>query len=424
MSGVRPLAAGRLLRAGSLLTVLTLATGFLGYAFQVLMGRVLFRDDFVVLNALMAVVMVVCSPLASLGLVLTRQVALVRASGDGGRVRILYRAASGRLLLACVAGLAAIFVGSPVVRQYLRIRDDESLWLFGGNLVGTAFVFLTNAFLQGLQRFAWLGGLGVGAVVIKTGLCVVFATVFGWGLNGALGGVLAAMVCVCAAGAWVILADSSGERAGEQELPLFAVHLIPPLIAGNVAFVAMTQLDIVLVNHYFEPELSSRYTAAAILGKAVLYLPAGLATALYPMVVEDRARGQGSRGLATQAVTATLVLCGSAALAYRVAGSWIVGFLFGEAYAQAGHLLAMYGLAMVPMGVAILLNHFLIANGQTLLAWLFVAAALIEAGVIHVWHPGLESVIAVIAICNLLLAITGCSMLASFSDASHTGVSD
>ena len=128
MSGVRPLAAGRLLRAGSLLTVLTLATGFLGYAFQVLMGRVLFRDDFVVLNALMAVVMVLCSPLASLGLVLTRQVALVRASGDGGRVRILYRAASGRLLLACVAGLAAIFVGSPVVRQYLRIRDDESFW--------------------------------------------------------------------------------------------------------------------------------------------------------------------------------------------------------------------------------------------------------------------------------------------------------
>ena len=420
MSGVRPLAGSRLLWAGSLLTVLSLATGFLGYAFQVLMGRVLFCDDFVVFNALMAVVMVVCSPLASLGLVLTRQVALVRASGDGGRLRILYRTVSDRLLLACVAGIAAIFVGSPWVRQYLRIRDDESLWLFGGILGSTAFVFLNNAFLQGLQRFAWLGGLGVVAVVIKVGLCVVFVTVFGWGLNGALGGVLAAMVCVWVAGARAILADAPGGDAGEQELPPFAVHLIPALIAGNVAFVAMTQLDIVLVNHYFEPELSSQYTAAAILGKAVLYLPAGLAMAIYPMVVEDRARGQGSRGLATQAVTATLVLCGSAALVYRVAGSWITGFLFGEAYAQAGHLLAMYGLAMVPMGVAILLNHFLVATGRTLLAWLFVAAALVEVGVIHVWHPGLESVIAVIAACNLLLAISGCSILASVSDASHT----
>jgi O-antigen/teichoic acid export membrane protein len=258
------------------------------------------------------------------------------------------------------------------------------------------------------------------AVVIKTGLCIVFATVFGWGLNGALGGVLAAMVCVWVAGARAILADASGGDASEQVLPPFAVRLIPALIAGNVAFVAMTQLDIVLVNHYFEPELSSQYTAAAILGKAVLYLPAGLAMAIYPMVVEDRARGQGSRGLATQAVTATLVLCGSAALAYRVAGSWIAGFLFGEAYAQAGRLLAMYGLAMVPMGVAILLNHFLVAAGRTLLAWLFVAAALVEVGVIHVWHPGLESVIAVIAICNLLLATAGCFLLASFSDASHT----
>lgn len=423
MSDVRPRAAGRLLWAGSLLTVLAVATGFLGYAFQVLMGWVLYRDDFVVFNAIMAVVMVVCSPLASLGLVLTRQVALVRARTDGGQVRMLYRTASDRLLLACIAGLAAMIVGSPVLREYLRIRDDGALWLFGGILAGTAFVFLNNAFLQGLQRFAWLGGLGVVAVVIKTGLCVVFATAFGWGLNGALGGVLASMVCVWAAGAWAILAGASGGDAGERDLPPFAVHLVPPLIAGNVAFVAMTQLDIVLVNHYFEPELSSRYTAAAILGKAVLYLPAGLAMAIYPMVVENRARGKGSRGIATQAVMATLVLCGSAGLAYRVAGEWIAGFLFGENYAQAGHLLGMYGLAMIPMGVAVLLNHFLIANGQTLLSWLFVAAALVEVGVIHVWHPTLEAVIAVIAVCNLLLAIIGCSILASFSDASHTGSS-
>ena len=420
MIRLQTLTGSRLLRAGSVLTVLSLVTGALGYLFQVLMGRMLLREDFVVFNALMAVGMVICSPLAALGLVLARQVAVVRASGDEGRVQVLYRTVGRRLAIACVAGLGLLQVISPVVRRYLRIRDDESLWLFGAILAITTFVFLNNSFLQGMQRFGWLGGLGVGAVAIKLAVCVGFVAVMGWGLHGALGGVLAAMICAGVAGAWAIIDGSSRRGAGEQEMPPFAMRLIPPLIAGNVAFVAMTQLDIVLVNHYFEPDRSSQFTAASILAKAVLYLPAGLAMALYPMAVENKAVGKGSRDIVTQAVVATLVICGSAAVLYGVAGTWLVTILFGDGYAQAGHLLALYGLAMVPMGVAIVVDHFLIAKGQTLFAWLFVVAAVVEVAVIHVWHPGLEAVIAVIAACNSLLGGVGCAILASSLHASHT----
>ena len=218
---------------------------------------------------------------------------------------------------------------------------------------------------------------------------------------------------------WAIVEGASANGASNQEVPPFAIHLIPALIAGNIAFVAMTQLDIVLVNHYFEPDASSRYTAVSILGKAVLYLPAGLATAIYPMAVENRAKRRGSRDIVLQSVAATLVLCGGAALVYRMAGERIISLLFGENYVQAGHLLAMYGLAMVPMGVAIVAKHFLIAISRTLFAWMFVAAAAVEVAVIHGWHPSLEAVIAVIAVCNALLAVAGCFILASSLDASH-----
>jgi O-antigen/teichoic acid export membrane protein len=270
-----------------------------------------------------------------------------------------------------------------------------------------------------MQRFGWLGGLGVGAAFIKSVLCLLFVTTCGWGLHGALGGVLATRVCVGAAGAWAIVEGASANGGSNQEIPPFASHLIPALIAGNIAFVAMTQLDIVLVNHYFEPDTSSRYTAVSILGKAVLYLPAGLATAIYPMAVENRAKRRGSRDIVLQSVAATLVLCGGAALVYRMAGERVISVLFGENYVQAGHLLAMYGLAMVPMGVAIVAKHFLIAVSRTLFAWVFVAAAAVEVAVIHVWHPSLEAVIAVIAVCNALLAVIGCVILASSLDASH-----
>jgi hypothetical protein len=53
----------------------------------------------------------------------------------------------------------------------------------------------------------------------------------------------------------------------------------------------------------------------------------------------------------------------------------------------------------------------------------FVAAAVVEGAVIHVWHPSLEAVIAVIAVCNTLLAFIGCFILASSLDASHNSPS-
>jgi O-antigen/teichoic acid export membrane protein len=139
------------------------------------------------------------------------------------------------------------------------------------------------------------------------------------------------------------------------------------------------------------------------------------------MAVENGAKRRGSRDIVLQAVAATLVLCGGAALVYRMAGERVISVLFGENYVQAGHLLAMYGLAMVPMGVAIVAKHFLIAISRTLFAWVFVAAAAVEVAVIHVWHPSLEAVIAVIAVCNALLAVIGCDILASSLDASHNG---
>jgi hypothetical protein len=51
---------------------------------------------------------------------------------------------------------------------------------------------------------------------------------------------------------------------------------------------------------------------------------------------------------------------------------------------------------------------------------LFVAAAAVEVAVIHVWHPSLEAVVAVIALCNALLAGIGCCLVAFALDAGHT----
>jgi O-antigen/teichoic acid export membrane protein len=183
------------------------------------------------------------------------------------------------------------------------------------------------------------------------------------------------------------------------------------VLIASVAFTAMTQLDMVLVNHYFDADQAGQYAAASVLGKAVLYLPGGLVIALYPMVAGRHAARQGSSHLLAQSALAALMVCGAAALLYWLLGPWLVGLLYGAAYAPAGDLLALYGWAVLPMALVMVAEHFLIAQGRVLFAWLFLAIAPLQLLAIHLWHPNLPSVILVVGGGGAVMALVGYGML-------------
>jgi O-antigen/teichoic acid export membrane protein len=112
-----------------------------------------------------------------------------------------------------------------------------------------------------------------------------------------------------------------------------------------------------------------------------------------------------------QAVVATLLVCGSAAIFYGLLGPWLVQVFYGQQYAAAGRLLGLYGWAMLPMALVMVAEHFLIAKGRILFAWLFLAVAPLQLLVIHLWHPTLESVILVLGAGGAVMVLLGYGML-------------
>ncbi len=191
----------------------------------------------------------------------------------------------------------------------------------------------------------------------------------------------------------------------------FPVNTVLPVLVANIAFAAMTQLDMVLVNRYFAPDLAGLYAAASVLGKAVLYLPGGLVMALYPLVAENHARDQGSAHLLMQSVVITAVLCGAVALGYWLLGEWLTGLFCGLDYAGAGELLRWYGFAILPMALVMVAEYFLIAKGRVLFAWLFLAMAPVQVLAIHLWHDQLWMVMAIMGVSGSVLVAIGYGML-------------
>jgi O-antigen/teichoic acid export membrane protein len=143
----------------------------------------------------------------------------------------------------------------------------------------------------------------------------------------------------------------------------------------------------------------------------VLYLPGGLVLALLPIVAARQARKQSSGTMLGQALLITFLLCGAAAICYAACGRWLIGLLYGDKYPEAGGLLASYGFAILPMALVMVAEHFLIAQGRVVFAWLFVLIAPLQVAAIHAWHPNLQAVIGIMGLCGTVLAVAGCGIL-------------
>ena len=183
------------------------------------------------------------------------------------------------------------------------------------------------------------------------------------------------------------------------------------MVVANLAFAAMTQLDMVLVNWYFSPVQAGTYAAVSVLGKAVLYVPGGIVLALFPMVAENHSKNKSSSLILLQAVSLTGALCLGVALVYWFFSEPILRVMYGNAYIEGAILLKWYGLAILPMSLVMVAEYFLIAKGRIVFAWLFLAISPLQIYAIYRWHESLGSVILIMGCFGLILAISGYFLL-------------
>ena len=401
---------GKLARASIWLFVGGIAGGLLGYVFQILMGRMLSTQEYGLFSAMIALSTVLSAPLSTLMMVVSRKISEYRTRQDSGSITHLYYSINIRtaIVAALMLGVYLFFV--PQIQFYLKVPSITPVYLLGALLFLAFLPAINSAFLQGLQRFIWLSASGSFIVLFK----IIFSAALVWlgyGVAGALGGTILAVIA-----GWLITYGALHQPLAEgRGLPFQTEHLsikpALPVLAANVSFATMTQLDIVLVNYYFPAHEAGLYAAASILGKAVMYLPGGIAMALFPMVAENHARSQGSAHLLLQALGLTTLLSGAGAVFYFLFGEGIVAFLYGEHYRGAGEVLKFYGFAILPMALVLVVEHFLIAKGRVLFAYLFLFTAPLQLIAVYFFHDSLQMVVAVMGVSGLTLALLGYGLL-------------
>lgn len=290
-------------RDSALIFVSSSLVNLFNLLFWLYMVRVLSSVDYGILNSLMGLLIIVSLPAGIIQTTLTRYIAEYQSKGYSSKIRALIIAFFKRLFYLAVIILSLFFLFQEKMSSYLRLSDPRPLGLIG-IIVFVSFISpLTMSGLQGLQFFGRLALNVITSGLVKLVLGIILVT-FGFRVLGALGGFLISAVFAFILSIFQLpksiwqktssfakaLGDSPPKSWRRRTNPIATIDLKEiyryffPVGLASLSFVILTNIDIILVKHYFSPLDAGFYSVAGIIGKIILFLPGAVSVVLFPKV--------------------------------------------------------------------------------------------------------------------------------------------
>jgi Polysaccharide biosynthesis protein len=393
----------RVVRGSAILLFSTGLVAATNLLYNILIARMLGAEGFGNASALYTLLMLLAAITLSFQIVTSKFIA--RSSETPVRAQI-YATMSRRAWQVGV-GIAVLLAASGAyVKSYFNLPAQHDLWLLA---IATGVYIplgVRRGKMQGCYDFR---GIAINVVVeaaVKFGGALLFLH-FGMGVTGVMTAVLLSIVAAYIVGkpgaqyhakAGLMKVAPSGE--GMQALLYFIGQVI------------LSNLDILLVKHFFRLSEAGVYAAVALVGRVVFMLSWSVVSSMFPVTASHTHRRAGRSLLYTGlllvgAVTSAFI----AAVALVPDAVWtkVLGarFLLGTPAAFSS-LLTEYAVMTGIYSIAVLIMMYEISRRIGTAAWVQLGASVLLAVAIWRYHDSLSQVILVqvFVMCGLLIAVT------------------
>jgi O-antigen/teichoic acid export membrane protein len=370
-----------LVRSGVLLTVAVGLANVLNAVFQFSLARILDPDEYALVAALFAVVLVGAIPPLAFQATTARSVAAELGQGRLAAAGAVLRGTL-RAVLAWTAALLVLTAIGTVAAAAAGLDDAVAVGATAATIAVALAIPVVWGGLQGAGRFAALSGAHVlfAGTRLAVGLAIALAG----------GSVAAVMLGVAGATALTVIVTAlplrsllaSAEDVGRERL---ATRVNAGAALGLTALWALAYSDLLVARLAFSGDEAGAYAAAAVASRVLLLVPIAATTVLFPRVavLHDRLRERRYlvAGLAVVAVASALLT----AFAWVFADP-LIDLLFGSEYAAAESWLGPLCLAMALYGLAIVYLYHFLALGRERIAVvlaLLLAAQTVAYALLH-----------------------------------------
>jgi O-antigen/teichoic acid export membrane protein len=172
-------------------------------------------------------------------------------------------------------------------------------------------------------------------------------------------------------------------------------------------FMALTNIDLVLVKHFFLPIEAGYYSIAQMVGKIIFIFSFPIVMVMFPKIASLKMGNQEkkARSILGHSLTTGIFLCGGATIVSLLFPSLIVQFLSGEVYLECVPLVGLFSINMSLYSLSLILLYYQLSIDQRVFLYPLVLCTLIQSGLIVLFHKSLIQVLQMVGLIALGLLV-------------------
>jgi O-antigen/teichoic acid export membrane protein len=390
-------AHAKILGGSLIMLVGSIFVSLANFGYNIGVARLLGPADFSHAAAAVTILMLVSAVTLAFQLVCTKLVAKSES--------IEAKAAIFQSLLkkAWWAGLglgASMLLASSVLTSYLRLSSQWVILLLAVGLSIYIPLGVKRGGLQGTCRFRGLSWNMAVEAIVKFVAAIILIEM-GFGVLGAVAAISGSVIVA------YLLPDAAHELRGPASAPESApLGETVQAIVFFVGQVIISNIDILMVKHFFPPDLAGLYAAIALVGRLLYFGAWSIVSAMFPVSAETSEERQAPALLALPLLMVT-AMSAAFVLLLAVFPHLVFRSLFGAHFSSAveglNWLLSMNAAATGIYAISVVLMTYEMSRRIANTGWLqLVVSGLIVLGIAW-FHSSLMEVIVVQEVLRILL---------------------
>lgn len=380
----------------------------LNLLFWVYMVRNLDSVNYGVFNSLISLSLIVGIPALTIRTVIVKFISQYIGANEESKVSSLFFNLGKRFLIAAVLVFLLFLAARQFLGSFLNISSSLALILTGGII---SLYFLTPLFygaLQGLQRFSsYILSVVSGAVAkLLSGIILVM---LGFKAIGALIGYLLANIVGIVVGAHCLPKYVFTERKRQNALldkgQIYQYFI--PVAAGLLCFSILTNIDVVMVKHYFSPEEAGIYSIAQIVGRILLFLPLGITIVMFPKLSYNFSSRKETLPILKKSALLLGIVSFPFVLICILKPVFVLKVLTAKFYPESIALVRLFSTVMASFSFVYLILFYYLSIHNLRFIFFLLASTVLQVFLIIMFHATLTGVLCIMLVVSLFLLLVG-----------------
>lgn len=385
---------------------------FFAFLYQLVVARKLDPLDFGAFNVLLSILVILTVPLGALQTFVAKVVSQLSASNRLSQCRFFISRMLRNVFFIGVLFVSIAFLLSPRIASFLHLESFKVVLILFAILFFYFLLPVNKGCLQGLESFLYLGSVQIFHSLSRfvIGIILIFSFTPGDSLALSAYGIAVSLTFIMS---YFLLRRAllehnirgySSISLQELSASVFLNYFLKASL-GFFSFMMLTNVDMVLVKHFFSSYDAGIYAFAQLMGRIILLCTSSICIVMFPVAKRMHVQRKDSIPLLKKSLLAGVVLSVTAAVIFLLFPQFIFRVIVGRVYPEGIVLVKVFSLSM---GVYSILNIFLfyyLALEEFRLIYVFTVFAVLLVILVSIFHGSLLTVLLISLSVSIVLLV-------------------